>query len=157
MRQQVPGTIEKAVAALDLPASYTNSLARYTATVVDRLQPECVILYGSLAKGTYTDLSDMDLVVIASALPDPFMDRLDLLQRLNQGLGPIEALGYTPAEFEEMLQRGHVTALDAVADGISLFGSDYFRQLKVIFEEMVRGGLHRTNCAWVLPGVPSAS
>jgi predicted nucleotidyltransferase len=151
VRPQVPGAIEKAVAALGLPASFANALARYTATVVNRLQPECVILYGSLAKGTYTDLSDMDLIVIAPWLPDPFMDRLDLLQRLNQGLGPIEALGYTASEFQEMLQRGHVTALEALADGVPVYGDRYFSGLKDIFQDMVRRGLRRSTCSWVLP------
>lgn len=151
MREKVPGNIEKAVAALGLPIPFASALAGYTATVVNRLQPECVILYGSLARGTYTNQSDIDLVVIAQLLPDYFLDRLDLLQRLNQGLGPIEALGYTRTEFEEMLQRGHVTALDAVADGVPLHGEGYFRQLKAMFEDMVRRGLHRTTCTWVMP------
>lgn len=151
MRQKIPENIEKAVAAIGLPAPFASALAAYTATVVNRLQPESVILYGSLARGTYTNLSDIDLVVITQLLPDYFMDRLDLLQRLNQHLGPIEALGYTRSEFEYMLQRGHVTALDAVADGVPLHGEEYFRQLKTVFEDMVRRGLRRTTCAWVLP------
>ncbi len=151
MREKIPGNIEKAVATLGLPVPFATALAGYTATVVKRLQPECVILYGSLARGTYTNLSDIDLVVIAQLLPDYFMDRLDLLQRLNQGLGPIEALGYTGAEFEDMLKRGHVTALDALADGVPVYGDRYFGTLREVFQDMVRLGLRRSTCSWVLP------
>jgi len=151
VREKIPGNIEKAVATLGLPVPFATALAGYTATVVKRLQPECVILYGSLARGTYTNLSDIDLVVIAQLLPDYFMDRLDLLQRLNQGLGPIEALGYTRAEFEDMLQRGHVTALDALADGVPVYGDRYFGRLREVFQDMVRLGLRRSTCSWVLP------
>jgi hypothetical protein len=50
-----------------------------------------------------------------------------------------------------MLRRGHVTALDALADGVPVYGEDYFAALRGIFEDMVRLGLHRSTCSWVLP------
>jgi predicted nucleotidyltransferase len=151
VRPQVPPDVEHAVASLGLPDRFSAALAAYAAKLIDGLAPQCIILYGSLARGTYTTASDIDLVVVAGNLPDKFFDRLDVLQRLNDTRCPIDAFSYTPEEFQSMLQRGHVTALDALADGAPLFGADYFGRLRELFQNMVQRGLHRSTCSWVLP------
>ncbi len=109
------------------------------------------MLYGSLAKGTYTTASDIDLVVVSRLLPDSFHERLACLQDLNDTRRAIDAFAYTPEEFQRMLTRGHVTALDAVADGVAVHGEAYFAELQQLFQAMVQRGLHRSPCSWVLP------
>lgn len=151
MRQEVSTSIQESLAKLELAEQFASPVISDAAALVATLQPRCVILFGSLTRGTYNTVSDIDLVVVSEQLPDGFFDRLEVLQRLNKTRRAIDAFGYMPAEFEEMLQRGHVTALDAVADGVPLHGEGYFRQLKAMFEDMVRRGLHRTTCTWVMP------
>lgn len=147
----IPPDVERALADLGLPDRFAIPLTSYVASLIDHLAPSCIILYGSLAKGTYTTASDIDLVVVARQLPEDFLDRLRVLQELHDTAGPIEALGYTPEEFQDMLKRGHVTALEALADGVPVYGHHYFSGFKEMFQDMVRRGLHRSTCSWVLP------
>ena len=151
MRPPIPPDIQQLVASLRLPDRFSVALTSYTEELIRRLAPECVILFGSLAKGTYTSASDIDLVVVASHLTEGFLDRLSVLQGLNGTACPIDAFGYTPEEFQHMLRGGHVTALDALADGIPLCGEDHFGQSRGIFQDMLQRGLRRSACSWVLP------
>ena len=74
-----------------------------------------VILYGSYKKGTPREESDIDLIVISEGFRG-----MDLRQRLEllglaagRILEPIEALGYTPEEIQNV--RG--TFLEAILEG----------------------------------------
>lgn len=151
MCSQVSSDIERVVERLGLPERFSQTLISYVARLVGRLEPQCVVLFGSLAKGTYTTASDIDLVVVSSLLPESFHERLACLQELNDTRRAIDAFGYTPEEFHRMLTQGHVTALDAVADGVAVHGKAYFAELQQLFQAMVQRGLHRSPCSWVLP------
>jgi len=123
---------------------------QFAARVVEAYHPACIILYGSVARDADTLDSDVDLIVIGGDLPsDPF-DRLGALMRLNGTIVPIEPLGYSEAEFERMLARLHVTALEALEFGIPLYGESYFVRLKEQFERLKAQGLHRTSNAWTM-------
>lgn len=152
MRPPIPPDVESLVASLRLPERFSGPLMSYVAKLISYLEPDCIVLYGSLAKRTYTAASDIDLVVIASQLPEGFGQRISLLQELNDTACPIDAFGYTPEEFLGMLKRGHVTALDALADGVPVYGDRSFGRLTEVFQDMVQRGLRRSICSWVLPG-----
>lgn len=64
------------------------------------IHPLKVILYGSYAKGTATQLSDIDIVIVSEDLArwEP-LPRLEMLSRLTAAIdAPLEVLGYTPNE-----------------------------------------------------------
>ena len=143
--------LQGALERLGLPERFNQTLISYVARLVGRLEPQCVVLYGSLAKGTYTTASDIDLVVVSRLLPDSFHERLTCLQDLNDTRRAIDDFAYTPEGFQRMLTRGHVTALDAVADGVAVHWEAYFAELRQLFQAMVQRGLHRSPCSWVLP------
>ena len=143
--------LRETVGSLSLPQRFADPLIDFGEQLIRRLQPQCIILYGSLARDTYTVASDIDLVVVTKGMSDSFHERLAQLQELNETRRSIDAFPYTPREFEAMLRQGHVTALDAVSDGVPLYGDTYFQGLRDILEGMVRRGLRRTSCSWVLP------
>ncbi len=66
------------------------------------IKPERILLYGSYAKGTPREDSDIDIIVISDDFKD--MNLLERLELLGIAAGrvfePIEALGYTPEEIE---------------------------------------------------------
>lgn len=68
------------------------------------IKPERVILYGSRARGASHDLSDSDLVVVSrSFVGKNLRERLELLgMAAVRVMEPIQALGYTPEEFEAL-------------------------------------------------------
>jgi predicted nucleotidyltransferase len=75
-----------------------EELKRYVATLVEKIDPQRIILFGSLAFGRAHLWSDIDLVVVADT-DRPFLDRTkELLLLLRPQVG-LDLLVYTPAEF----------------------------------------------------------
>jgi hypothetical protein len=137
-----------------LPAAWRNGLTEFCLTVQQRLEPECVLLVGSVADGTYCAGSDLDLLVIGSALPADFFERLAALAALRPPGVPLEVLGYTPEEFQQMLQEGHVTALEAYHKGVPLLGEAWFAREREAFLALQSRGLRRVQGGWILPSDP---
>ncbi|MDI6871699.1 MAG: nucleotidyltransferase domain-containing protein [Bacillota bacterium] len=135
----------------NLPAAWRSGLADFCLAVQQKLEPECVILVGSAADGTYCEGSDLDLLVIGSALPADFFSRLEVLARLRPPGVPLEVMGYTPDEFRRMLREGHVTALEAYHKGVPLLGEAWFEQEREEFLALKSRGLRRVRGAWLLP------
>ncbi|AEH51671.1 nucleotidyltransferase domain-containing protein [Pseudothermotoga thermarum] len=96
--------------------------SQYTQRVVETLKPRCVILFGSFARGDVNEGSDVDIIVIAD-FKENFLDRVKLLLDLNDGIGiPVEPLGYTPEEFQEMRDRQNPFILEVIETGKILYG-----------------------------------
>jgi len=113
---------------------YAEAIRIYCEKVVEKLRPRAIILYGSMATGNYGVGSDVDIIVISEKLPKNFLERLDILFKINFTTTPIETLGYMPKEFLEMIARRHPTALYAVADGKPLYDDGFFIEAKRMFE-----------------------
>lgn len=83
------------------------------------IQPKLILLFGSKARGTQDEWSDIDLIIVYDT-EKRFLDRLEELYRLWDLPGAVDILAYTPAEFEEMKERSGLVA-DAVAHGRVIF------------------------------------
>jgi len=73
-------------------------------TLIERIQPEKVVLFGSYANGTATPQSDIDLLVIleSSARRDR---RQEVISRaLRPRRVPVDILAYTPDEVRRCLE-----------------------------------------------------
>lgn len=128
-----------------------EELDAYCKNVIDRFNPVCIILYGSRAKGTFTNTSDIDIIVISNNFETDFLSRIKYLIDANTSMLPFEPLGYTEDEFETMLQSCKITALDAVQEGKALYGEDYFNNLKQKFKELESSGLYKGEKSWHIP------
>jgi len=78
--------------------------------------PQKVILFGSFARGDYHAGSDVDLLVIKKTSL-PFIERSADVLRVCQSALAIEALVYTPDEFERMIQQNNPFISQAIAEG----------------------------------------
>jgi len=82
-----------------------NQLIELTKRFVDRLRQdipvEDVLLFGSYARGTMTDTSDIDLAIVSSAFESgKSIDNMQFLSRVAARYSSlIEAIPLTPAEF----------------------------------------------------------
>lgn len=87
-----------------------QELTRFIDIVRQQIQPERIILFGSLAAGQVDEWSDLDLVVIAdTALP--FYERIRHILRSVRPQAGMDVLVYTPTEWAEMTsQRRFVQA-----------------------------------------------
>jgi hypothetical protein len=128
---------------------YGTEIEIFCRRVVKKLKPRAVILSGSIARGEHWVGSDVDLVVISENLPTNFLERLRVLSELNPTMAPIEALGYTPEEFLQMIERRHPTALYAAAGGKPLHDDGFLTEVKEAFERVkMEFDLVRTEHGW---------
>ena len=81
--------------------------------------PEKIILFGSLARGTWDETSDIDLIIVYRT-DKSFMDRLKELYLSWNIPRAVDILAYTPGEFEKMLEESFFVE-DAVREGEVLY------------------------------------
>jgi len=115
-----------------------KGINKFCKKVVKEIQPKCIILYGSLARGDFNERSDVDVIVISSKLPKNYYKRAELLHNMVETLDPIEPLGFTPEEFINMIKKRHCTSLFAMKEGKVLYGRNYFLFLKGIHEKIMK-------------------
>lgn len=127
-----------------------KGIKKFCKNVIRGIQPKCIILYGSLARGDYNERSDVDLIVISSKLPKNYYKRAELLYGMVETLDPIEPLGFTPDEFIKMIKNRHCTSLFAMKEGKALYGKKYFLFLKEIHEKIINQyKIIKGNSSWI--------
>lgn len=109
----------------------------------------CVILFGSQARGDYLPYSDIDLIIIAD-FKDEFFKRSLKLTLLNESRYNFELFCYTEEEFDMMFVKGNALIYDAIYEGKPLVGSHLFNKYDKRMNKMIQKGLNRSNCSWVL-------
>jgi predicted nucleotidyltransferase len=103
---------------------------------INQLSPKCVILFGSYAKGNFTEDSDIDLCVIAERLPEDEMRRRTLVGLYKTP--KITAMGFYPQEFINFLKKRRCFVYDIISDGIVVYNDGFFEGIKIVYEECIR-------------------
>ena len=88
--------------------------------IVEAMGPEKVILFGSAARGEAGVSSDIDLVVICHSELN-FFDRIGQALRLYRGKREINALVYTPQEWQRLVAEGRRFILTIIREGAVLY------------------------------------
>lgn len=78
-----------------------RELERFIDIVVSELHPQQIVVFGSLARGTIQEWSDLDIVVVMKT-DLPFFDRMRLIQRRVHSEVAMDVLVYTPEEWAEV-------------------------------------------------------
>lgn len=103
------------------------ALARsYVETLSVRLPVTAAAVVGSVARGDFNLWSDVDVVVVASSLPERLPDRTALLTA--DAPGGVQPVGFRPEEFERAWRRGNPLAREATSGGVVLLGNDFLDQ-----------------------------
>jgi len=134
--------------------------------VVDHLRAQlgarlrAIVLFGSRARGDARPDSDIDLLVVADGLARDPISRITELRRPLTGLvsalpGSLGLVARTPSEIASNLSP---LLLDVCAEGICLFGDEYFEPLRSLaLRALDQSGLQRQSIAgtlmWVFPHV----
>ncbi len=127
-----------------------NRIKHFTENLIETLNPKCIILYGSFARGDFNERSDIDIIVIAKNLPENYFERTKLLYEQIKTPVPIEPLGYTPSEFIKMIYKRRCTSLFAMSEGIPLHGKKYFFSLKRIHDKIMKKyNIIKSESAWI--------
>lgn len=97
-----------------------EKIEEYKETIVKKLKPKRIILFGSFARGDYNEGSDIDLIVIKD-WNETFLDRIKVLLELNDQKLPIEPIGYAEDEFEKMIEDGNPFILRVLEEGVVIY------------------------------------
>jgi len=119
----------------DFPALYdrrypvhrvAEGLAPYLRAIVERFQPEKIILFGSYAYGVPTPHSDFDILVIRKGICSAKASNLEIRNALAEVQAPplsFTLLSRTPAEVEAKLTEGSPVFRDIVGKGVVLYAA----------------------------------
>ncbi|MEM2935722.1 MAG: nucleotidyltransferase domain-containing protein [Candidatus Bathyarchaeia archaeon] len=125
----------------------TEGLLKSFLEEVKSLAPKCVILFGSYARGDFTEGSDIDLCVIAENLP-----KNELARRCLTGLystPKIRAIGFYPEEFLKYLTGLRFLAYDIVAEGKPIYDNGFFSEIKRVYSDCLKKyGISREEKGW---------
>ena len=75
--------IRETVESLSLPQQFADPMIDFGEQLIRRLQPQCIILYGSLARNTYTVASDIECIdanVDESTIRIRNVDRFEIIE-----------------------------------------------------------------------------
>ena len=90
-----------------------EELARVVDLLVREYEPSRIILFGSLARGTVHEWSDIDLAVIKET-DERFLDRIGEVLELIQSTVGIEVIVYTPRELDQMVNERNRFVVDEI-------------------------------------------
>lgn len=103
----------KALKPLSIPSKIAQALSTFVEGVKKVYGDAEIYLFGSYAKGTWIEDSDVDVLVTSKHFEGlDIGDRAKALRKLAPRDVPFEILAYTPKEFKEALKRS-VTLIDA--------------------------------------------
>lgn len=114
---------------------------------VQPLTPRCVMLFGSYAKGNFTEGSDIDVCVIAEKLSGD-----ELARRCLTGLYStpnVRAIGFYPDEFLRYLRGLRFLAYDVVADSVLIYDDGFSSEIERVYSDCLREhGIIREKKGW---------
>ncbi|BAJ50824.1 DNA polymerase beta domain protein [Candidatus Caldarchaeum subterraneum] len=124
----------------ELKAAALQRVNEYIDKLVDAgIKPHSVILFGSYAKDSFTEESDIDICVIAENLPEEESARRSLSSHLpHKG---VQAISYFPHEFLELLEKLNIMVLEIVEYGLPIIDDSTFAKAKVILERLKSEGV----------------
>jgi len=111
---------------------------------------ECVILFGSRARGDYMENSDLDIIFVGD-FKESFINRPTIIYKHYKLSLGLDAFCYRANEFNKMFHEGIVSILDAIDHGICVFGYNFYNDYKEKLEKLKDKGLKRDPPVWILP------
>lgn len=92
---------------VDYPVPVTEDLLQeITRKIVDKFEPERVILFGSRASDSFHTDSDVDLLVIMETSGSPVQRAVEVKRVCRPRFVPMDVLVKTPDEVTNRLQQG---------------------------------------------------
>jgi len=102
--------------------NFEKEIERITAQIVEKYQPEKIILFGSAARGEANADSDADFLIVKKQTPYYGVDRIRELSRLINRNIAVDFLIYRSDEFEKRLKMEDPFLELIVKEGKVLYG-----------------------------------
>jgi predicted nucleotidyltransferase len=98
----------------------SNRIADLADQIAPEVHPEHIILFGSHARGTATDDSDVDLLVVMPFQGHPSRQATEIRARVHPKF-PVDLLVRTPQQVQERLALGDYFMQEVVSTGTVLY------------------------------------
>jgi len=127
-----------------------ESLRRKLCSVYSLFKPRLIILYGSYARGDYTEDSDIDVLVVADELPRDPRDAYEKLVKLVISDDPrITPIGMNTEVFLRKLEQGVPFILEVIEDGkVLCYDSEFLDKVMKTYREK-RVNYERRGNVWI--------
>ena len=99
-----------------------KEIENITAQIIQKYNPDKIILFGSAASGNLHSDSDADFLIIKQDTPYYGAERIRELSRLIERDIPVDFLIYRPDEFEKRLKMGDPFLKIIIKEGKVLYG-----------------------------------
>jgi uncharacterized protein len=90
----------------EVPAQVIDAVRKFATRVKKRMSVKKVLLFGSFAKGKYTENSDIDVCVVAEDVSNGFLAALEIAPAIIGIDLRIEPVVYSTADFDEPVSFG---------------------------------------------------
>ena len=112
-----------------------------------KFNPRVVILFGSYARGDYTNESDIDILIVSDTFPkDP---REGFIMAFDPSNPKVMPVAMNTEVFLKKLRNGSTFILEVIEDGKILCGDEEFiKEMKDVFSE-VRKRFKRVGKVWM--------
>lgn len=127
-----------------------DKAARVLIEHAKELQPSTILLFGSYAKGNFTEASDIDICLIADNMPRDELTRRTLPDL--QKPAKVRVIGFGTEEFLDYLRTLRFLAFDIVADGVVIYDNGAYKKIRETYNELVKEhGIIRLEHGWKIP------
>lgn len=128
---------------------FKQIIEQYITQITGKFDIKGIILYGSVARGTATKSSDIDMIVVASGLPE-LRDRFNFINIKKPSR--LEAVWMTPEELTGMVDAKTGFVVDALLEGKILRDDGTIKEAKKRLEESLER-LHAVKLThgWFIP------
>lgn len=101
---------------------FKKEIENITSQIIEKYQPEKIILFGSAAGEEWDADSDADFLIIKENVPFYGAERIRELSRLVERNIAVDLLVYKPEEFEKRLKMGDPFLKAILKEGKVLYG-----------------------------------
>ena len=97
-----------------------HSINKIIDQIKQKYKPELIILFGSYARGNFTEGSDVDLLVVKNTRKRPIWRRVDVRKVIDVDV-PMDIIVYTPSEFNMLKENNSAFIRDILSHGKILY------------------------------------
>lgn len=103
-----------------------SQIEAFSQQIVEKFQPERIILFGSYAYGQPNEDSDVDLLVILPFEEMPVQTAVAIRQQTKPSF-PLDLIARTPEQIQQRLNMGDFFIQDIINKGRILYEANYAR------------------------------
>ncbi len=111
------------------------------AFVKEQINVSAIILFGSRARGIAKEHNDYDFIIVGD-FSEPYLERSDWFLEKAPAL-LMDLFCYTPQEFEMLFSTYTLTAIDAIGEGIVIYGEEWVQPYQARYQRLIELGMSK--------------